>query len=165
MHKRILAGITAATIGLFAYIGSPATSGQPLELAGASSSVCATGFRGQPAYDRRCLTTGTRATGAALWFGTPTATRRDVCRGGNVRTMAAETLNDVAYDRYRNHTVVLAGVSDAAQGDCLRLGYADPVSGLVAVNLRSLPKGDCWAEVSYADRKHTKIDTEILCKS
>jgi hypothetical protein len=162
MHKRIFAAITATLVAAFGLTAvAESTDVQP---AAAVTSVCATGFRGQPAYDRLCLKKGTRATGAALWFALDAASKRDVCRAGNVRKMAADALNDVAYDRYRNHGTVLAGVSDAAQGDCLRLGYADAVSGRAAVNLHTLPKGDCWVEMSYLNRKHIKINSEVLCK-
>lgn len=180
MQKRILAGITAAMIGAFAVVASPSTDAVvPVALASSGKpSVCATGFRGQPAYDRQCLKTGTPGQAAALWFDTAEGkrghehdsmeTRRDVCRfaarHGGVRKEAAEMVNDMAYDAYRNHKAVIGWFADAAQGDCLRLGYADAESGRVPVNLHALPKGDCWFEVSYLDHKHTKINTEALCK-
>lgn len=173
--KIATAGLTAGVVAWF-FATTPEVM-LPSAASTTAHSVCDTGHRGQPDYDAQCLRTGTPAA-AAWWFSTPEGkrgherddmtTRRGICkfayRHGGVRREAAELVNDMSYDTYRNYKQVNGWVADAAQGDCLRLGYNDPTSGLVAVNLHHLPKGDCWYEVSYANRKHTKINIEPLCK-
>jgi hypothetical protein len=173
------AGITAGMVALFTAVspGAEAAPRPTTVTVTAGKSVCDTGYRGQPEYDAKCLRHGTRGDAAKLWFDTPEGkrghlrddftTRRSICkyapRHGGVRAQAKELVNDMAYDTFRNWHQMIRWAGDAAQGDCLRMGYSDPVSGLVVVNLRHLPKGDCWVEVSYADHKR-KINTEVLCK-
>lgn len=165
-----LAGVLAGLAVVFA----PVSHAAPFKVT-TVTDVCKTGFRGNPAYDRKCLRTGTVRDAATLWFGTPVGsaqhmrdddtTRRNLCafayRHGGVRAAAIDMVTDLTYDSYRNNRQVNNWVADMAQGDCLRLGYADPVSGLASVNLKQLPKGDCWYEVSYLGRK---INIEPLCR-
>lgn len=95
-------------------------------------SVCETGHRGMPEYDRKCLVTGTFASGVMLWFADSdghrytTRERRAACRDarstGSVRRGVTDALNDVAYDRYRNHRYVLRVAGLVAVMDCRALG-------------------------------------------
>lgn len=153
------AGITTGMVALFTATTPAHSVPAP---AAAHKSVCDTGYRGQKEYDSKCLRTGTIGDAAKVWASVND--RLTVCKTGNVRREAVELVTDVTYDRFRNNKKVNGWVADQAQGECLRLGYADPVSGLVPVNLRALPKGECWVEVSYANRAHTKINRETLCK-
>lgn len=178
MRKHLTTAFTGITAGMVAWFmaTTPAVSlPQPTPVSAAS--VCETGQRGQADYDRLCLHTGTLVKASALWFSTPEgkrghekddmATRRGICkyayRHGGVRNEAAELVNDMAYDNYRNYKQVNAWTGDVAQGDCLRLGYTDPVSGRAAVNLSTLPKGNCWVEVYYGNATRTRISREVMC--
>jgi hypothetical protein len=149
------AGITAGLVTIFGAV-SPGASAAP-------ASVCQTGHRGQPAYDRACLHTGKEADGGAAWVSIGKDSRRAVCKGGNVRAKAIDAVTDVTYDRYRNYKQVSGWAADMAQGECLRKGYADAVSGLSATNLHKLPKGTCWVETYYVNHKRA-IQRETICK-
>jgi hypothetical protein len=164
-----LAGVVAGLAVVFAPVSHAATS-----TVTTVNDVCKTGFRGQPAYDKKCLRTGTVGDAAKLWYGTPVGsthvrdddmTRRNLCafayRHGGVRAAAVDMVTDMTYDTYRNNRQVNVWVADMAQGDCLRLGYADQVSGLVSVSLKSLPHAGCWYEVYYFERK---VIVEPLCQ-
>lgn len=172
--KVAFGGISAGMVALF-FATTPAAS---FPSAQHGKSVCETGYRGQKLYDALCLRHGTPGDAAKLWFDTPEGkpghlrddftTRRAICayadRHGGVRAQGKELVNDMAYDTYTNYKQVIRWVQDTAQGDCLRMGYADAASGLVSVNLHNLPGRDCWYEVSYLDRKHTRVNVEPLCK-
>lgn len=172
VKRYAFAGITAGLVALFTAT-TPAASGAT----GHTKSVCQTGTRGQAAYDRLCLHTGTRADAAKLWYSTPEGkkgketddfqTRRSICRYSGaigVRAQAIDLVTDMTYDNFRNDHKVNAWVADLAQGDCLRMGYSDPVSGLVSVDLKRLPHRDsCWIEVYYLGHGK-KIKIEMLCK-
>jgi Spy/CpxP family protein refolding chaperone len=173
--RRAFAGIGAGLLTLAFATTTPADASTPPAPAHVAYDCAHHGHRGDPAYDRACLTTGTRAQAAALWYSTPEGsrrthddmnTRRSICanapRHGGVRAWATELVTDMTYDTYRNNKAMNAWVADTAQGDCLRMGYNDPVSGLASVNLRTLPhKHGCWVEVYYLG---SKINTEVLCK-
>lgn len=121
------AGITAAMVALFA----------PTATATSARSICETGFRGQPAYDRECLSTGVVGEAGALWYGFPkgvkgkerddSATRRGVCkyahRHGGIKRAAVELVTDLTYDSYRNHKQVDRWVISMAVIDCHVMGY------------------------------------------
>lgn len=95
-------------------------------------SICETGHRGMPEYDRKCLVTGTFAHGAMLWLADSDGhrytarERRAACRDaratGSIRRGAADMLHDVAYDTYRNHGYVLRVAGLIAVMDCRALG-------------------------------------------
>lgn len=102
-----------------------------------AKSVCETGHRGQAAYDRKCLTTGTFKQAAALWLTIPAGTkgresadafnRRSLCkfagRFGGTKAVAREAVTDVAYDRFRNHVTVINWSASVAVMDCKSMGY------------------------------------------
>lgn len=108
----------------------------PAVKAAAVKSVCDTGFRGQPEYDRKCLKTGTFKTAANLWLSIPAGnpahigredfTRRSICKfPGEFGTRAAvrEALTDVTYDSIRNYRQSLNWSADVAVLDCKSMGY------------------------------------------
>lgn len=100
--------------------------------AAAVRSICETGFRGQPEYDRKCLKTGTVLDGVNLWFRDgdnkliKAADRRAFCRDANqaktTRAGIIDGLFDVAYDNYRNHKFVLSVAATVGVMDCQALG-------------------------------------------
>lgn len=102
----------------------------------AVKSVCETGFRGQPAYDAKCLKTGTFKIAAMLWLSIPQGnaahvgredfTRRSICKfPGKFGTRAAvrEALTDVTYDSIRNYRQSLNWSASVAVLDCKAMGY------------------------------------------
>lgn len=158
--KIAFAGITAGLIGLFAAV-TP-------------------GAQAAPETGRSALPVGTYADAARFWSSFPVgkrghvkdddSTRRGIChfapRHGGVRAEAVELSTDVMYDSFRNARQMEGWVADLVQGDCLRLGYADPASGMVPVNLRTeLPHNgmSCWVEVSYLDKAHKIVNKEPIC--
>lgn len=167
--------IAGTVLFLGAVLATNTTADATPTTATVTPSICQTGHRGDAAYDRACLRTGTVGDAAKLWFSTPEGkpghetpdfqTRRSICAypgKAGVRGRAKDLANDMAFDTYRNYGQVLNRVADMAQGECLKWGYADDRSGMVGVNLKTLPNRDhCWVE---ADRKHGKIHTEVICK-
>lgn len=131
MQKRTYTGITAIVFGVFALLTatSSANANQP--------SICETGYRGDPAYDRACLTTGVVGDAGALWYSTPKGTkgkevddamnRRSICkyayRHGGIKRAATELVTDLTYDAYTNHKQVNAWVVSNARVDCKTMGY------------------------------------------
>lgn len=131
--KQAFAGIIAGMIVLFGASGgasaAPVTKSTP--------SVCKTGHRGMPAYDRACLRSGTFRDGAALWLNLPAGSkghesreafnRRSLCKYahefGGIRNVAREANNDVAYDRFSNYHTVLNWSASVAVLDCTSMGY------------------------------------------
>lgn len=104
--------------------------------AAAVRSICETGYRGNPEYDRKCLVTGTFKSGATLWLSVPEGrkghvgredyTRRSICAYPGefgTRDAVTEALTDVAYDHYRNYRTVLRHAADTAVLDCRSMGY------------------------------------------
>lgn len=132
MVKRMFAGILAALV-LFVV---PTSAGAAVR-AGGGKSVCETGSRGDKAYDKYCLTTGTVWDAARFWFTTPEGrkgrerddydTRRSVCkfagRHGGLRGTVSEMVNDMYYDTYRNNKQMTGWTVSAARQDCKRMGY------------------------------------------
>lgn len=129
---RRFTGVTAVLFAVFALLGAPSS-----EAAERPASICETGFRGQPAYDRECLTRGTVGDAGALWYSTPKgkkgserddmSTRRSVCkyahRHGGIKRTATELVTDLTYDSYRNHKQVNGWVVSMARVDCAAMGY------------------------------------------
>jgi len=96
-------------------------------------SICETGQRGNPEYDRKCLKTGTVLDGVNLWFRyidtgklVPVSERRALCKDatstGHTRAGIIDGLFDVAYDSYRNHKFVLSVAATVGVMDCQALG-------------------------------------------
>lgn len=129
-----LATILAGLIALFAPAGV-ADAAPAVKSAG--TSVCDTGYRGNPEYDRMCLRTGTFRDGALMWLSMPAGhrghetrnmeDRRSVCKFagqyGGIRPAVREIFNDVAYDRYTNYRTVLTYAGAVASLDCKSMGY------------------------------------------
>lgn len=126
--RSVFAGVLAALLMVLGISGTAAA----VDRRPAVRSVCETGFRGQPAYDRQCLTHGTYRDGAALWLRdgdgnrVSKAERRSMCRDarnvGGIRSAVRDWFFDVAYDHYRNHTAVLKYAGAVAHADCRALG-------------------------------------------
>mgnify|MGYP001609186576 CR=1 FL=1 len=122
------AGVLAALLMVLGISGTA----QAADKRPAVRSVCETGFRGQPAYDAKCLKTGTVLNGVNLWFRSfdgkliSNADRRAFCKDANqARTTRAgiiDGLFDVAYDHYRNHMFVLNVTATVGVMDCKQLG-------------------------------------------
>ena len=124
--KRVLT-ILSGLLALFAPMGAADAAPAVKSSGKAAKSICETGYRGQPAYDRKCLKTGTFRDGAMLWLDTDRRERREICktakRYGGILPAVRETFNDVAYDSYRNHEIVLTYAGLVAKIDCRSLGY------------------------------------------
>ena len=133
MRKPIVT-ILAGFVALFAF-SAPADAAPAGGKRPAVRSVCETGYRGMPAYDRLCLTRGTVLDGVNLWFREggarngkliKAADRRAFCRDasatGNTRAGIIDGLNDVAYDHFRNYRLVLNVAGTVGVMDCKALG-------------------------------------------
>lgn len=131
MFKRIAAAFAGIAVGMTVLFAPTASASAP-------KSVCDTGHRGQPAYDRACLRTGTAGDAALLWFVSMpegrkgkerdgVMTRRSICkyapRHGGLKAWATDAVFDVTYDSYRNNKAVNGWVVDIARADCKRMGY------------------------------------------
>jgi hypothetical protein len=101
--------------------------------AAAVRSICETGYRGMPAYNRLCLKRGTVLDGVNLWFRDvdthkviPASQRRAFCKDatatGHTRAGIIDGLNDIAYDRYTNYRFVLSVAGTVGVLDCQQLG-------------------------------------------
>lgn len=100
-------------------------------------SICDTGFRGDPAYDRACLRKGVVGDAGALWYGIPRgrkghesddfADRRSICayapRYGGIKTMVTELITDMTYDSFTNNAAVDRWAVSMARVDCTAMGY------------------------------------------
>ncbi|MER6605741.1 hypothetical protein ABT282_07450 [Streptomyces sp. NPDC000927] len=129
--RKIFAGL-AITTALILGVGGNAGA-TPVKV----KSVCDTGHRGQPAYDAKCLKTGTFKSGALLWLSIPQGKkgsenpdnfdRRSLCkfagRFGGIRVVAREAVADTAYDTYRNDGAVVKWATSVAALDCASMGY------------------------------------------
>ncbi len=102
MIRRALTGVTLTAL-LTAAFNLPADAAPAPQ---ARTSVCETGFRGQPAYDRACLVTGTYRDAQREWKrGYTPAQRKQQCRTAlhtGMPALVTETRGDVIGDRYRN---------------------------------------------------------------
>lgn len=117
--------IRTAFAGIIAGLITLATPGQALPAPAPETqpTVCATGFRGQPDYDRLCLVTGTRATARELWYGQPAPRRALQCRdalGTGMRSVVHNALGDVISDTYRNDRQTESRVAAVGIAECLR---------------------------------------------
>jgi hypothetical protein len=129
---RAFAGITLGMITLFTATTPGAQASTPTAHHPVAS-VCDTGYRGQPAYDRACLSTATMASSVATWYaGTDSAhpltpdQRRALCRQAKRHGMASvvhETYGDVLYDTYANNRQAERWTTAVGRGECWALGY------------------------------------------
>lgn len=131
----VSATLIAATGGIYSQASSAPLASHPAPHKPAH--ICTTGHRGQPAYDRACLTTATPKTAARLWATVPETsksrahddmtTQRNICtyghRHGGAAAWAADMVNDMAYDTYRNYAQVTRWVGQDAALTCAQLGY------------------------------------------
>lgn len=125
-----VAGVLAGLVMLFGITGSAEAA--PVVKGKAAKSVCETGYRGQKAYDAKCLKTGTVMDGVNLWFryidggAVSKADRKAFCkdatRTGHTRAGIIDGLFDIAYDNYRNHKMILSIAGTVGVWDCKALG-------------------------------------------
>lgn len=130
--------VSVLLAGIIALLMAPSgmADATPAAAVKAAKSVCETGYRGMPEYDRKCLKTGTFKMAANLWLSIPAGdpkhvgredfTRRSICKfPGTFGTRAAvrEALTDVTYDSIRNYRQSLNWSADVAVLDCKSMGY------------------------------------------
>lgn len=128
--RQAFASITTGLIALLTAT-TPTAQAAPTHPTTVLADVCATGFRGQPAYDTHCLTHGTLGNAARTWYFDghtlrPTTQRRTICtqarRLHSLATAVHETYGDVYYDTYRNNRQVERWTVSVARTDCRALG-------------------------------------------
>lgn len=121
--KGAFAGVLAGMILLFGITGT-ADAATTVK---AGQSICETGGRESAEYRRKCMTRGTVADAARLWYGMPRAERRQLCATarefGGIRSAAREAFFDVAYDSFLRHEYVLLWAGLLATRDCRVMGY------------------------------------------
>jgi hypothetical protein len=131
--RKPITTILAGFLALFAF--TPSADAAPADgKRAAVRSVCETGYRGMPEYDRKCLKRGTVMDGVNLWFRyidtnkmVPVKERKFLCReatamGMGTRQEIIDILNDVAYDHYTNYGTMLNIAGTVAVMDCKMLG-------------------------------------------
>lgn len=120
--RRAFTGIGAGLVLLFT--ATSTADATPATTTPHSKSVCTTGFRGQPAYDRLCLTTGDLGDAAYEWYAPYNRSeRRAQCRMAvrlGYRAMVTETRGDVLSDTYRNDHAMVRMVAVVARAECAR---------------------------------------------
>lgn len=134
---KIVGWIMGASVALYVLMGAAALLGVVGALVLAPSagahgtgvvSVCDTGFRGQPAYDRLCLATGKQSDAGVAWYvGYSDSQRKADCRSvkrlGGMRNVVKETRGDVLYDSFRNHKDMIRWTADMGAANCKAWGY------------------------------------------
>lgn len=129
MRKPILT-VLAGFIALFGF-NAPADAA-PADGTRAAS-ICETGWRGMPEYDRKCLVRGDVLDGVNLWFRhidtnkrVSVRDRREFCHYANeaktTRAGIIDGLYDIAYDHYVNHRAMLSVAGTVGVLDCKALG-------------------------------------------
>lgn len=136
--RRAFAGIGA---GLLTLLLTNTPSAQATTTAtttmATTATICDTGYRGQPAYDQHCLTTGTPADASDLWRSVEEGrkghehddymTQRGICkyanRHGGIMNAARELVGDMSYDNYKNNEQVNRWTGQDATLTCAQLGY------------------------------------------
>lgn len=120
--RRALSGISLATILTLAFNPPADAAPEPVS----RTSVCDTGFRGQPAYDRACLITGNYRHAQREWrTGYTLAERKKQCRTAlrtGMPALVTETRGDVIGDRYRNNHAMVTLTAWAGAAECYRIG-------------------------------------------
>jgi hypothetical protein len=126
---RSILTVLAGLLALMAF-NPPADAAPARGTVRAVKSICETGYRGMPEYDRKCLKTGTFRDGVLLWLGDASregaAARRAVCKAAvksGIRATVREFVFDMAYDHFRNHNTVISYATVTATADCLSMGY------------------------------------------
>lgn len=121
--RRALSGISLATILTLAFNPPADAATAPT----ARTSVCETGFRGQPAYDRACLVTGTYRDAVREWKRPYSrAERKQQCRTAlrtGMASVVTETRGDMITDRYRNDDAMKRAVAWVGVRECFRIGH------------------------------------------
>lgn len=132
---KIVGWFMGASIAVYVMMGAAAVLGVGLMLLAPSAdasttarSVCDTGFRGQPAYDRLCLATGKQSDAGVAWYvGYSDSQRKADCRSakrlGGMRNVVKETRGDVLYDSFRNHKDMIRWTADMGAANCKAWGY------------------------------------------
>lgn len=120
MIRTMFAGMLAGLIALFTF--TPGAEATPKAL---TASVCETGFRGQPAYDRMCLTRGDYFDAMRMWEnGYSRAERKAQCRTAlrvGMPAVVRETRGDVLFDTYRNYRGMIRLTAWAGAAECFRI--------------------------------------------
>lgn len=120
--RRAFTGIGAGLALLF----TPTTAADATPAPTARVTVCETGFRGQPAYDRACLITGNYRHAQREWrTGYTLAERKQQCRTAlrtGMPALVTETRGDVIGDRYRNNHAMVTLTAWAGAAECYRIG-------------------------------------------
>ncbi len=121
--------------GLIALITATTPSAQAAQTPAAppAASVCATGHRGQTAYDQQCLTVATLTTGAVTWYAgrnpaypiTPDH-RRILC--GHAKRIGMAVVVHGVYGEVLSETYVNNGQAErwtaaVGRGECGALGF------------------------------------------
>lgn len=128
--RRAFAGIGAGLITLL-FTTTPAADAATHHTTTATASargsdICTTGFRGQPAYDRACLTVGNYLDARREWrTGYTAKERRAQCRTAlttGMHTVVIETRGDVIRDTYVNDKVMIRMTEWAGAAECFRIG-------------------------------------------
>lgn len=125
MLKKMLAAFAGVGAGL-ALLMAPTVSAAPT--AGKVVTICETGFRGDPAYDRACTAVGTQADAGVAWYvGYTDSQRKADCRSakrlGGMVNVVRETRGDVLYDNFRNHKQMIKWTADMGAANCRAWGY------------------------------------------
>lgn len=118
--RRAFAGIG----GLVLLFTATSTAGATPAAPRGEHPACASGFRGQPAYDRHCLTVGGFGDAAYEWYAPyRRGERRVQCRMAKrvgYRAMVIETRGDVLGDTYRNDRAMVRLVVAVGRAECAR---------------------------------------------
>lgn len=119
---RAFAGITA---GLVLLMTALSPSAQSAPASHRELSVCDTGFRGQPDYDRMCLIIGDYYDAKNEWRGGfSLGERKAQCRTAlrtGMPAMVRETRGDVLYDTYSNNETMVRLTAWAGAAECYRI--------------------------------------------
>ena len=131
MRKPILT-VLAGLVALFGF-NSPADAAPADGTRAAVRSICETGWRGMPEYDRYCLVRGDVLDGVNLWFRhidtnkrVSVKDRREFCKYANqsktTRAGIIDGLLDISYDHYTNYRAMLSVAGTVGVLDCKALG-------------------------------------------
>lgn len=126
MIRRAFTGTLAGLVLLLTALTALTPSAQAAPAHADAPSVCKTGFRGQPAYDRNCLIRGDYFDAMHVWknAGYNKAERRAQCRTAlrtGMPALVRETRGDVLYDTYRNYGAMIRLTAWAGAAECFRI--------------------------------------------
>lgn len=119
-------------LALFAF-NPPADAAPSVGPVPSVKSICETGWRGMPDYDRFCLVRGDVLDGVNLWFRhidtnkrVSVRDRREFCKYANesktTRAGIIDGLSDISYDHYTNYRAMLSVAGTVGVLDCKALG-------------------------------------------